>query len=367
MALIAPSKRVRRTPFSPGVEAAGVSAYTVYNRTLLPAYFQSLEADYAHLKRHVQIWDVACERQIELCGPDARALLQLLTPRDLGNMRTDRCFYVPMVDASGGMLNDPVVLSIGPDRFWVSIADSDLMLWIKGIATALHMNVSVHEANAAPLAVQGPRANALMARLFGEAVTTLPFFGLGQVRFEGQDLWVARSGFSKQGGFEIYVEGDRVAMPLWGALMAAGADLEVRAGCPNTIERVESGLLSYGNDMTMADTPFHCGLGRFVNMAGLDRCLGGDALRKELQADPTRMIRPLAIQGHMPTCDRAWPVVTETGDPVGQVTSAAWSPDFKETVAIAMLDRAVWAPDTRLRVQTQDGSAEGSVRDTFWN
>ena len=84
MALISPSRRLRRTPFSDGVEAAGVKAYTVYNHMLLPTVFRSVEEDYHHLKQAVQVWDVACERQVELRGPDAGRLMQLLTPRDRG-------------------------------------------------------------------------------------------------------------------------------------------------------------------------------------------------------------------------------------------------------------------------------------------
>ena len=134
MALISPSRRLRRTPFSEGVEAQGVKAYTVYNRMLLPTVFESPEADYRHLKEHVQVWDVACERQVELRGPDAGKLMQMLTPRDLRGMMPGQCFYVPIVDETGGMLNDPVAVKLSEDRWWISIADSDLLYWVKGIA-----------------------------------------------------------------------------------------------------------------------------------------------------------------------------------------------------------------------------------------
>ncbi len=134
MALISPSRRLRRTPFSDGVEAAGVKAYTVYNRMLLPTVFESVQADYRHLKDHVQVWDVAGERQVELRGPDAARLMQMLTPRDLRGMLPGQCYYVPIVDETGGMLNDPVAVKLTEDRWWISIADSDLLLWVKGVA-----------------------------------------------------------------------------------------------------------------------------------------------------------------------------------------------------------------------------------------
>ena len=177
-----------------------MTAYTVYNHMLLPAVFKGLEADYRHLKTQVQIWDVSVERQVELVGPDAARLMQLLTPRDLRKMKDDQCFYVPVVDDAGGMLNDPVALRVGEDRWWLSIADSDLAYWVKGLALGLKMDVTVREPQVFPLAVQGPRAQALMARVFGDQVRDIGFFRHRRLAFMGRDLIVARSGYSKQGG-----------------------------------------------------------------------------------------------------------------------------------------------------------------------
>ncbi|MEY8837457.1 dimethylsulfoniopropionate demethylase, partial [Cribrihabitans sp. XS_ASV171] len=213
-----PSRRVRRTAFSEGVEAAGVKGYTVYNRMLLPTVFESIEADYHHLKRAVQVWDVACERQIELRGPDAARLMQMLTPRDLRGMRPGQCYYVPIVDETGGMLNDPVAVKLAEDRWWISIADSDLLLWVKAIAHGWRLDVLVDEPDVSPLAVQGPKADDLMARVFGDKIRDIRFFRFGMFNFEGRDLAIARSGYSKQGGFEIYVDGSDSGMPLWNAL-----------------------------------------------------------------------------------------------------------------------------------------------------
>ncbi|MEL6841504.1 MAG: dimethylsulfoniopropionate demethylase, partial [Pseudomonadota bacterium] len=250
MAFISPSRRLRRTPFSEGVEAAGVKAYTVYNHMLLPTVFESVEADYRHLKSAVQVWDVAVERQVELRGPDAARLMQMLTPRDLRGMLPGQCFYVPIVDETGGMLNDPVGLKLSEDRWWISIADSDLLLWVKALAYGYRLDVLVDEPDISPLAVQGPKADDLMARVFGDAVRATKFFRFGWFDFQGVSMAIARSGYSKQGGFEIYVDGFKNGMPLWHALFDAGKDLDVHAGCPNLIERIEAGLLSYGNDMT---------------------------------------------------------------------------------------------------------------------
>jgi dimethylsulfoniopropionate demethylase len=239
MALISPSRRLRRTPFSDGVEAAGVKAYTVYNHMLLPTVFRSVEEDYHHLKNAVQVWDVACERQVEVRGPDATRLVQMLTPRDLRGMLPGQCYYVPMVDETGGMLNDPVAVKLSEDRWWISIADSDLLLWVKAMANGYRLDVLIDEPDVSPLAVQGPLADDLMARSSAKRARH-PLLPLRAFRFQGRDLVVARSGYSKQGGFEIYVEGADIGMPLWNALMEAGRDLDVRAGCPNA-DRADRG------------------------------------------------------------------------------------------------------------------------------
>lgn len=365
--LLSPSRRLRRTPFSPGVEAAGVRAYTVYNHMLLPTVFRSVEEDYRHLKSAVQLWDVACERQVEIRGPDAGRLVQMLTPRDLRAMLPGQCYYVPMVDETGGMLNDPVAVKLAEDRYWISIADSDLLFWIKGIVWGMRLDVLVDEPDVHPLAVQGPRAEDVMAAVFGDSVRAVRFFRFGWFDFQGVPLVIARSGYSRQGGFEIYLEGANLGMPLWQALMEAGAAHDIRAGCPNLIERIEGGLLSYGNDMTRANTPHECGLGRFCNTLTAIGCVGRDALLRVAQEGPVRQIRALAIEGGaVPPCLEAWAVTDAGGKRVGHVTSAAWSPDFGTNVAIAMIRMTHWDPGTRLRVATPDGARDAEVQPGFW-
>ncbi|WP_170513973.1 dimethylsulfoniopropionate demethylase [Ruegeria atlantica] len=366
MPQISLSRRLRRTPFSDGVEAAGVKAYTVYNRMLLPTVFESVEADYRHLKSHVQVWDVSCERQVELRGPDAGRLMQMLTPRDLRGMLPGQCFYVPIVDETGGMLNDPVAVKLSDDRWWISIADSDLLFWVKGVANGYRLDVLVDEPDVSPLAVQGPKADDLMVRVFGDRVRDIRFFKFDMFEFEGRDLAVARSGYSKQGGFEIYLEGTEIGMPLWNALFAAGEDLQVRAGCPNLIERIEGGLLSYGNDMTDDNTPHECGLGKFCNTHTAIGCIGRDALLRVAKEGPVQQIRPIAIEGDaVPPCDRPWSVFAG-GRRVGQVTSAAWSPDFGTNVSIGMLRLSHWEAGTIVEVETPDGMRRATVQERFW-
>lgn len=366
MHLLSPSRRLRQTPFSHGVEDKGVTAYTVYNRMLLPTVFESVEADYRHLKSHVQVWDVSCERQVELNGPDATRLMRRLTPRNLEKMQDDQCYYVPIVDENGGMLNDPVAIKHSEDRWWISIADSDLLLWVKGLAVGAGLDVQVFEPDVSPLAVQGPKADDLMARIFGEEVRDIRFFRYKRLAFQGTSFVVARSGYSKQGGYEIYVENGAYGMPLWDALFDAGADLNVRPGCPNLIERIEGGMLSYGNDMTMENTPLECGLGKFCNPGEDSDYIGKGALTRETETGPARQIRAISIPGDPVSPPRsAWPLFKD-GQPVGQVTSAVWSPDFGTNVSIGMVDANHWDAGKVLEVRTPTGDRRAEVQEKFW-
>ncbi len=357
------SRRLRSTPFTDRVEAAGVKAYTVYNHMLLPTVFRSVEEDYRHLKTAVQVWDVAVERQVEVRGPDAARLVQMLTPRDLRSLTIGRCFYTPMVDETGGMLNDPVTLKLAEDRYWISIADSDLLFWIKGLAYGRALEVDVTEPDVSPLAVQGPKAEELVARVFGEDIKDIRFFRFREVTFQGQTMILARSGYSRQGGFEIYCTSTALGPALWDALFEAGRDLDVHAGCPNLIERIEGGLLSYGNDMTRENTPHECGLGNFCDTVTAIGCCGRDALLRVAQEGPIRQIRSLAI-GDAPVapCSGTWPVMAGEKK-VGQITSAAWSPDFGTNVALGMIRLSHWDPDTVLQVHTNDGVREATVQE----
>jgi dimethylsulfoniopropionate demethylase len=365
MAVLSGSRRVRFTPFTQGVEAAGVKGYTVYNHMLLPTFFESVVDDYHHLKKYVQVWDVAVERQVSIQGPDALRLMRQLSPRDMSKMAADQCYYVPINDHNGGMLNDPIAIKIAEDHYWLSIADGDLLQFALGLAIGQGLDVDITEPDVSPLAVQGPLADDLMARVFGDAVRDIRFFRYKRLPFADTEFVVARSGWSKQGGFEIYVDGSQYGMALWDALFAAGADLNVRAGCPNLIERIEGGLLSYGSDMTRENTPIEAGLGKYCNSP--DNYLGRDVIEAQKQNGPARQIRPISISGDgdLPPPNMGWPVLVGTKQ-VGLIASCAWSPDFNTNVAIGMIDRDHWNAGTTLVVDTGVGLRSATVQDKFW-
>ena len=203
---IAKSRRLRSTPYTSRIESQGVTSYTVYNHMILPAAFGSIEESYHHLKKDVQVWDVAAERQVEISGKDSAELVQLMTCRDLSKSKDGRCYYCPILDDQAGIINDPVILRLNKDRWWISIADSDVILFAKGLAIGKKFDVKIFEPKVDIMAVQGPKSFKLMEKIFGKKITELKFFGFDYFDFEGDKHLIARSGWSKQGGYEIYVE-----------------------------------------------------------------------------------------------------------------------------------------------------------------
>jgi dimethylsulfoniopropionate demethylase len=331
------SRRTRATPFTNRVESSDVKAYTVYNHMLLPTVFESLEADYWHLCEHVQVWDVAAERQVELIGPDAQKLVQLMTPRDVRKAVDNQCFYVPLCDENGMILNDPIATRHSADHWWVSISDSDILLWAKGLATGFGLDVKVTEPDVSPLALQGPKAEDLAARVFGESVRDIRFFRGKMMKWRDTEFFVARSGWSKQGGFEIYLNDSSLGEALWDDCFDKGKDLNVRAGCPNLIERVESGLMSFGNDIHFNSNPFECGLDRFLEIEPDSKTdiesLSLNALR-QLKGQSRRSLVGLVFDKEIDVNDKS---IHLDNTFIGEIRSCCWSPRYKKFLAFAMM------------------------------
>ena len=351
------SRRIRRTPYTRRAEEAGVHDFTVVNHMLLPkAYGRSVEEDYRHLREAVQVWDVSCERQVQIEGPDAARLVQMMTPRNIGGARVGDCLYLPLTDSDGGIVNDPVLLKLADDRFWLSIADSDVLLYALGLATGAGLDVHVSEPDVSPLAVQGPRAETLMVRLFGERIRRVGFFKFGRFEFGGVEQVIARSGYSRQGGFEIYLRDAALGGALWDAVWEAGQSLDIAPGCPNLIERIEGGLLSYGNDMTRENNPLELGLAKLCTLDGSIDFIGREALGRIAREGVTRLMRGVAFDGPPgPVCATPWPI-TADGRIVGRITSAAWSPRLKRNVGLSLIDRDFWSPGHPVGVETPDGT-----------
>lgn len=362
------SRRLRKTPFEQRVREQGARAFTIYNHMTLSSVYESLQADYEHLCQYVQLWDVAAERQVEVAGKDALALVELITPRDISRCVTGQCMYVPLIDEHGGIINDPIVLRLADDRFWISISDSDVLLWIKGIAWGRGMDVKVFEPDVSPLAIQGPGSDDLMAEVVGPEVRKIGFFHFIHARIEDIPVVIARSGWSGQGGFEIYLQDSSQGLKLWDAVWQKGQAFNIRAGCPNLIERLEAGLMSYGSDMTLESNPFECGLDRFFKLGKKAEYMSRQALDRIAREGITKKMVHLKISGEpLPAPRSTYNVLDKSGATAGQLTSIAWSPRFEANLAFATVAIESSAQGTLLNVETADGIRGGVVCDLKWN
>ena len=336
---IAKSRRLRSTPYTSRIEKQGVTSYTVYNHMLLPAAFGSLEESCDHLKKNVQIWDVAAERQVEISGKDAAKLIQLMTCRDLSKSKVGRCYYCPIIDENGNLVNDPVILKLAEDRWWVSIADSDVIFFAKGLASGNKFDVKIYEPNVDIFAVQGPKSFDLMEKIFGKKIKNLKFFGFDYFEFNRVKHLIARSGWSKQGGFEVYVENTQSGLELYDQLFELGKEFNVKPGCPNLIERIESGLLSYGNDFDNNDNPFECGFEKYVNLDTNVNFLGKDKLIKIEKEGTKRKLMGVLIETNKINLTKSLNIKDDNNNFIGELRSACYSPHFKKVIGIAMINQ----------------------------
>ncbi len=360
---IAKSRRVRSTPYSSRIEKQGVTSYTVYNHMLLPAAFGSLEDSYHHLKEHVQIWDVAGERQVEISGVDAAKLVQLMTCRDLSKSKNGRCYYCPIIDNEAGLINDPVVLKINENKWWISIADSDVILFAKGLAIGNNFDVKITEPNVDIMAVQGPKSFKLMENIFGKKIKDLKFFGFDYFDFDGKKHLIAQSGWSKQGGYEIYVEHTDSGLKLYDHLFEKGKEFNVKPGCPNLIERIESALLSYGNDMDNGDNPYECGFDKYVNIDSEVEFLGKDKLKKIKAEGIKKKLMGIKLDMKEINLSGSLQLNDEKGNIVGELRSACFSPHFKKVIGIAMMKKPYWDVSQTVKVQINNNYWTGKVCD----
>jgi len=331
------SFRIRKSPYFEATERYGCRAYTTYNNMYLPLVYQDLVSDYWHIKKEVTIWDVGCQRQVEITGPDAFEFLQHLTPRNLTDFKVGQCKYAVLTTKDGGILNDPVVSRLGENHFWLSIADRDVWSWAKGLAVGMQMRVSIGEPDVSPLAVQGPKSFDVIADLFGDWVRKLRYFWFQETELDGIPLVLARSGWSKQGGYELYLRDESYGDQLWEMVMEAGRPYNIKPSTPSSIERVESGLLNYWEDMTEDTNPYEVGLGKFVDLEQEIDFIGKEALKKIDAAGIKRKLVGLEIHSE-PLSQQAQPWSVEyDGQPVGAITSAVYSPDLEKNIAFAMV------------------------------
>ena len=360
---IAKARRLRGTPFSSRIERQGLTAYTTYNHMLLPAAFGSLEDSYHHLKENVQVWDVAGERQVEISGKDSGKLVQLMTCRDLSKSKVGRCYYCPIIDDKAGLINDPVILKLDEQRWWISIADSDVILFAKGLAIGNKFDVKIFEPNVDILAVQGPKSYKLMEKIFGKKITEMKFFGFDYFEFSGAKHLIARSGWSKQGGYEIYVEDTKSGLALYDKLFELGKEFNVKPGCPNLIERIESALLSYGNDIDNNDNPLECGLDKYVNLDTDVNFLGKEKLKEIRKQGITRKLMGVKIESKEINVVKSIEIIDEKNNKIGELRSGVYSPRFSKVIGIAKILKPYWNNSQTFKIELNSKSFDVKVCD----
>ena len=377
--------RTRVTPFTDRAVAAGMTKAMVYNHTVLPIGTDDPSAEYRALTQAAAIWDVGCERQVQITGADAHRLVTYLCARDLRDLPVGVARYAPMCDHDGRLVNDPMALRIDETTFWLSIADSDVLLWARAVAGEGGYDVEVTEPDVWPLAIQGPRAADVVAAALGEWVRDIGFFRFAQCVHpaagalesqpaEGIPMVVCRSGWSGQGGFELFLMDSTKGEQLWDLLWEAGQPFGLGVGAPNNSERIESFLLSFGGDTDPETDPDEAGIGRFVSLSGDDDgpgvstshdFIGKAALRARRASGSQRRLVGLVIDGDPPSPLRSpRSVQSADGYPAGTLRALARSPRFDANIGLALLDPPWFEPGTELRVSL-DGANRAATTTTL--
>lgn len=336
--------QIRKSPYFDATVRWGARAFSVYNHMYIPRDFGDPEQNFWNLVNDAILCDVAVERQVEITGPDAAAFTQMLTPRDLSKMAVGQCKYILITNADGGILNDPILLRLGEDHFWISLADSDILLWAQGVAVHSGMNVTIREPDVSPLQLQGPKSGEVMKALFGESIMDLRYYRLREMQLDGIPLIVSRTGWSSELGYELYLRDGSRGDELWEKIMAAGAPFGLKPGHTSTIRRIEGGMLSYHADADIHTNPYELGMDRLVDPDMEADFIGKAALRRIRDAGVSRKQVGLHIEGPpLKGPNTTFWAISQDGNTVGKVTSAVYSPRLERNIALAMIsaERAV--------------------------
>jgi aminomethyltransferase len=371
MGLVQRGARNRRTPYYEATQRYSPKGFTVYNHMYFPIRFDSFEAEFEALLNDVTIWDVSVERCLEISGPDGFTFAQLLTPRDLSKCAVGQAKYVLICDADGGIVNDPVLTRMDETTFWFALASSDALLFARGLKNAYpDLDVTIREADVAPLQVQGPRSKDLMRDLVGDSILDLKYYWWRHAEIRGIPVVVTRTGWTSEVGYEVYLLDASKGPQLWETLMEVGAPYGVRPTGPSDIRRIEGGIFNWGADMTYEHNAFEMGLGRLVDFElADDASLSIAAYRRIRDAGVARRIVGLELDGEpFPELNNVkWPAFASGGSngdggrPAGQVTSAIHSPRLGKNIAFCWLPIGLTEPGTRVRVVSEWGDRTGVV------
>jgi len=363
MAEIGANTRLRVSPYYESTLSEGVAAFSPYNRMLMPVSYGDPVSEYERLLNGASMWDVSVQRQVEIKGPDASQLCQILSVRDLSKCKVNQGKYVPMCDHRGTLINDPVVLKITENHYWLSIADNNMLMWARAIASERGFNVHICEPDVSPMAIQGPKAEEVVAAIFGDWIKELKFFWFDDAEILGIPLKIARSGFSKQGGFELYLMDGSRGNDLWNIVREAGQPWGIGPGNPNPIERIESGLLSYGGDTDDDTNPFEVRLRKYVDLDLDDSVIGVSALRQINAEGPKRHQLGIVLDDDTPQPGHAiWYDVLADGKKVGSMSNGGWSPRLQRFIGFVLVTTDINI-GARVEVLKNGASLPGTICD----
>jgi glycine cleavage system aminomethyltransferase T len=345
--------QIRKSPYFEATLRWGARRFSVYNHMYIPRDFGDPVRNYWSLVNDAILCDVAVERQVEITGPDAATFAQLLSPRDLSRMEIGQCKYLLLTNAEGGILNDPILLRLGPNHFWFSLADSDVLFWAQGVAVNAGLDVAIREPDVSPLQLQGPKSGRVMQALFGDGIADLRYFRFRELEIDGIPLVVSRTGWSGELGYELYLRDCTRGIELWERIMAAGTPYGLAPGHTSSIRRIEGAMLSYHADMNIDTNPYELGLERLIDLDMDANFIGKEALRRIGAEGVSRKQVGLRIEGNpLPGPNTSFWPLRKDGETIGKVTSAVHSPRLKNNIALAMTAVEHAALGTELQVQT---------------
>ena len=348
--------QIRKSPYFDSTVKWGATGFSVYNHMYIPRDFGSPEQNFWNLIEKSILCDVAVERQVEITGPDAFKFTQLLTPRDLSKLAVGQCKYVLITNNEGGILNDPVLLRLAENHFWLSLADSDILLWAQGVAVNSGLNVQIKEPDVSPLQLQGPTSGEIMIKLFGEDIKDLKYYWLREYNLDGIPLIVSRTGWSSELGYEIYLRDGTKGNELYEKIMEAGKEHGLQPGHTSSIRRIEGGMLSYHADADINTNPFELGFDRLVNLDNDINFIGKEALKKIKHNGITRKQVGIEIDCKpLSGPNTTFWELKKNNVNIGKVTSAVYSPRLKKNIALAMVSVEQSEIGNEFQVTTNEG------------
>jgi aminomethyltransferase len=354
--------QIRKSPYFDATVRWGATGFSVYNHMYIPRDFGSPEQNFWNLINDAILCDVAVERQVEITGPDAYQFIQLLTPRDLSKLAIGQCKYVLIVNQEGGVINDPVLLRLDKNHFWLSLADSDVLLWAQGVAVNSGLDVHINEPDVSPLQLQGPKSGMIMTKLFGDSIQDLKYYWLRELDLDGIPLVVSRTGWSSELGYEIYLRDGSKGTELWEKIMEAGKEFNLKPGHTSSIRRIEGAMLSYHAGADIKTNPFELGLDRLVNLDSDISFIGKESLRAIQQKGVDRIQIGLELDCNQLKGPNTlhWPVKVD-GQIIGKITSAVYSPRLEKNIALAMVDINHSQLANELDIEIDDMLIKGTV------